>query len=282
MSYFAWLRDQLRLDRPTLTAAERNRLDQERREVLEASNEPTRSDGKRLNRAGEQYVRHAGLVAASLVTASATVPPPATARPGTRRGSDASDPTLSQLAATHAAIEHGARSYAHLLGPCPHTQSDPRRPQGCPPWRAGHDDHLIAVATAYTAPTNVGALLEQLHAATATRPRALADAVTAAAGHHATIATALVDGWHAAARATAHHDLVHAVDRTIALALRMRQLADRLAHWAPETTARRCAAGCGAAVPDLAPGAQERGGATCDRCRKARSRSHTDKRADHG
>lgn len=255
-----------------LNPSERRWLEQTRHDPDGAP--PARHVAPRLHRACSVYLEQSGRVAAALVSGTATNPPQSGARPE-RRGGGHSDPVAAQLAATHDLLARSARLYAHLLVGCHHDEHDPQRPPGCPPWRPGHLDSLVDVADAYTAPDDHRDITVALHVLQPTVTGRFADAVTEVARRQALTVRALSEGWDQARRAGSDGDRLTAhADRVTALATRMRSLAGRLAQWTPPA-ARRCQAGCGAAVPDLAVDATPRGGATCDRCLKRRSRART-------
>lgn len=230
--------------RTVLSGAERRWIDQR---TAEATGRPAPSVSRRVHRACDRLRTQAILVGSALHAATVSSPPPKPSSLGVRRGSDPSDPALSAITATHAAIDRGMWRLAHLLDDC----------RNCPAGEGpGHNEMSDTLAS----------LLDDDWTDTATwltygivrRPDRRPDAkrepsprqvISQAVIHFDGGARRLADWWRELHNDGAEPDLLaDLASRYERLAGRMAGLSTSLAQWTPSDV-RTCACTPGCRAP---------------------------------
>lgn len=229
---------------------------------------------RRMHTLLDSWLAETGHIVTGLTHATATIPPAATPSARTRGPAGPSDPTGTVLSSTWAAVDRAAVRFAHLTGPCLlqgrvfHDRCCGSVPlDGC-----RGDVHDCGEVSAASLAGMFGVALphgEVVDGLVGTPPSAFrfgAKVVPAVGAWHAGAVSAVVSEfglwWDEGAEPYELEAVVHEADRLVRA---LRSLAGSLAGWSGRQE-RRCAAGCGGAAPVVGEGA------TCQACRKRKSR----------
>lgn len=231
---------------------------------------------RRMNGLLDSWLREAGQTVAGLTMATATIPPPASPGDRVRGPSGPSDPTGTVLSATWATVDRAAVRFAHLTGPCllsGSTSHDRCCGRVVQPGCKGnvHDCGNVSgsrmvdmFAIALPHGQQVDALVGTPPSARRFATRVVPQVGTWHAQAVGAVAAEFDRWWHDGAEP---HELEAAVHEAERLVRGFRSLAGSLAGWSGRQE-RQCAApGCAGAAPPVGEGA------TCQACRKRKSRA---------